>query len=182
MDVKQIETGNGGDIVKHGDFIKVINGFQNMPYLAMFGGNVEQTTPKTRRAGEQVFDWWGNSLLFPNNPEAQFNSLTERTLMEVPLNSFGRSKIQSAVLADLDFMRKWAKIFIEVSIIGIDKVKIFIAIKRPDNLEADEFIFIWDATIFELTTDETFPARDFNYILTEDDFILMTEDDDLLLY
>lgn len=182
MDLKLIETGNGGDIVQKGDIIQLINGFQNMPYLALFGGNIEQSTPKTRKEGEQVFDWWGNSLLFPNNLETQFNSLTEKTLMNVSLTSAGRIKIQNAVLEDLKFMKAFAKINVDVSIIGVDKVKIFIQIQQPNNIESDEFIYIWDATLFELTTDETATTRDFNYIITDDGFILSTEDDDTLIW
>ena len=37
MDLKLIETGNGGDLVKLGDNLELINGFQNMPYLAKIG-------------------------------------------------------------------------------------------------------------------------------------------------
>ena len=182
MDLKLIETGNGGDLVKLGDNLELINGFQNMPYLAMFGGNVEQSTPQTRKLGEQNFDWWGNSLLFPTNSAIQFNSLTEKTLMNVSLNSAGRVKIQNAILSDLNFMNAFAKVEVEVSLLGLDKVKIFLKILQPNNLESDEFIYIWDSTNFELSENGVSKPRDWNYIITDNDEIIELNNGDLLIY
>ena len=58
MDLKLIETGNGGDLVKNSKDLEVIFGFQNMPYLALFGGNPGFSTPTQRPENSQAFDWW----------------------------------------------------------------------------------------------------------------------------
>ncbi len=155
MDLKLIESGNGGDVVRLGNDLSIINGFQNMPYLAMFGGNPEQNTPTTRKPTEQAFDYWGNSLLFANQPEIQFNSNTERALSNTALNSAGRITIQNAVISDLKFMEKFAKVTVEVSLVNVDRVQIFIRIIKLDNLEATEFIYIWDSTQQELITGDS---------------------------
>ena len=64
-----------------------IEGLQNMVYIALFGGNTEASTPIERIDNELAFDYWGNTLFDLNEPQAQFNSLTERTLTETALNS-----------------------------------------------------------------------------------------------
>lgn len=150
MDIELRETSNGGDIVKNLKDLSIIFGFENMPYLAMFGGNVEASTPLQRAEGEQAFDWWGNSL-FPNDASVQINSLTERTLNTVALNSQGRTLIQRAVEKDLEFMRPFADVTVDVSIERLNRVTIRINIVKKDNLQERLFIYIWDATNSELT-------------------------------
>lgn len=168
MDVKVIENvGNGGDLVKTNKDIETIEGLQNMAYIALFGGNPEASTPTERLINEQAFDFWGNSLLHPNNIAAQFNSLTERRLMEVALTSAGRIQIEQAVAKDVEFMSEFATVQIDVKIIGTDRIQIIIFIQEPDNEESKAFKFLWDSTQAELIDAETaiFPpslGADFN--------------------
>ncbi|KKM20617.1 hypothetical protein LCGC14_1643660 [marine sediment metagenome] len=149
MDLEVIESGNGGDLVQKGNDLSQIFGFQNMPYLALFGGNVEASTPVERIPSEQAFDWWGNFLL-SNKPEVQFNSLTERTLNNVAVNSSGRLEIENAVKKDLEFMSTFAEVSVDVSIVSTDRVRILITVLEPENLDPKEFQFIWDFTKQEL--------------------------------
>ncbi len=152
MDLEVIESGNGGDLVQKGNDLSFIFGFQNMPYLALFGGNVKASTPVEPIPSEQAFDWWGNSLL-SNKPEAQFNSLTERTLNNIAVNSAGRLEIENVVKKDLEFMTTFAKVSVDVSIVSTDRVRILVTILEPENLDPKEFQFIWDFTNKELTDD-----------------------------
>lgn len=151
MDLEVRETLNGGDLVKNPKDFSVINGFQNMIYFGLFGGNVEASTPLVRIPTEQAFDWWGNNLFFPNDTSVQMNSETERTLMNVALNSSGCVLIEKAIDKDLKFMADFATVTREVTIVSTDRVKIEIQIVRLDNLLERPFIFIWDATNMELT-------------------------------
>lgn len=150
-DAKIIETGNGGDVVLSGNDLAVVYGFVNMPYLALFGGNVESNTPVKRLDGEISTDWWGNALM-PNESAIQFNSNTERTLMNVALNSSGRILIEQAVNKDLDFMRAFCEVTATVDITGNDRVQINIKLLEPNNLQAREFIYVWDGTLTDLTS------------------------------
>lgn len=150
MDLEVIETGDGGDIVKKPKDFSVIFGFENMPYLGMFGGNQEQSTPLTRLPTEQDFSFWGNNLLHPGDPSVQFNSETQRALNEVPLTSFGRPLIQQAVQKDLAFMQDFANVSVEVIIPATDTVIIGIRLQQPDNLQTQDYVYIWSATKQEL--------------------------------
>lgn len=151
MDLELTETGNGGDLVKKPKDLSVISGLGNMPYLAMFGGNLEASTPVTRLETEQAFDWWGNTLLFGDDPGLQLNSRTERALLETALTSQGRLAVERAVLSDLAFMRPFANVSVQASITSTDTIRIAVGLQRPDNLEEREYIFIWDASKEELS-------------------------------
>lgn len=152
FDLEIIETGNGGDLFRKGNDLSIVLGFENFPYLALFGGNKAASTPPAggRVAGQQNFDYWGNSIFAPNNPAIQFNSLTERMLDSTPLNSAGRLLIEEAIKADLQFMAPFAKITVTTAIIATDAIRIDILVKKPDNLQSTAYSFIWSNTLGEL--------------------------------
>lgn len=148
-DLQMVENGDGGDLVLLGDDLVVIDGFQNMPYLGMFGGNTEENT-KEFNVDEQRFDWWGNNLLMQNQPIIQYNSDTERLLNEIALNSSSRLLIEQTVKSDLDFMKEFSTVTVSASIVSADRVEILIQIQEPGNIESNEFTYIWDSTKAEL--------------------------------
>lgn len=152
LDLKLIESGSGGDLVKLGNDLVTVKGFQNMPYLALFGGNPEQSTTGPKIPDEQAFDYWGNQLLSPNAPAIQFNSIFEGKCKEVPLTSFGRLQLEQAVKKDLSFMQAFAVISSEVKIVGVNTVQVSIRIQEPQNKQSTEFVYIWDGARDELTT------------------------------
>jgi hypothetical protein len=153
-DLKVIEDFNGGDIVLAGNDLTVIQGWENMPYLGMFGGN-EMSTPVRRLENEQAFDWWGNSLM---TPSLQINSLTETLLRKTALNSSGRVLIEQAVKRDLEFMTPFSIVSVDVSIDGPSRVNILCKIKEPNNIKEKEFVYIWDGTRQDLR-DPLIPMR-----------------------
>lgn len=150
MDLELVETGNGGDLIKKKKDLSVIFGFENMPYICLFGGNVLQSTPSLRLANEQAFDYWGNDLLMQNDSNIQFNSVTERTLMQVALTSSGRMEIEQAVREDIAPLKQFANVVVKVSIVATDKVIIGIRMTQPDNEQNRDFLYLWDATNREL--------------------------------
>ncbi len=172
MDTVILETYNGGDISKIGNDVITVNGFENMPYIAMFGGNPVQSTPTQRVAGEQNFDWFGNA--FETDAILQTNSLTERTLRSVALNSAGRVQIEQAVNADLEFMRTFAKVTVNVSIISDDRVQIDIYIVELSNLQNTSQRFIWDSSNQTIDRESNYiePLEGIGYWFIEDDFIV----------
>lgn len=149
-DLEMRETGDGGDLILKGNDLSVIEGFQNMPYLASFGGNVAASTEGAKVPDEQAFDWWGNHLLLTDDKTIQYNSDFERRLTEVALSSSGRIQLEQAILSDLDFMKAFSIISASVSIESVDRIKISIQIQEPDNLGSNAFVYIWDGTKLEL--------------------------------
>ena len=157
FDLLLIERGDGGDVVINSSRTDVttISGFQNAVYLALSGGNVEQST-KQYLNGEERLDWWGNSTLFNQRPTSQMNSSTERTLRDVALTSQGRLIIEQAVKTDLRFMENFAQVEVFVSLELNDRIRINVKLIKP-NLEADSVItFIWDSTLNELINDNKY--------------------------
>jgi hypothetical protein len=150
-DLQIIETGNGGDLVISKSDLGIVQGFTSMPYLALFGGNIQQNTPTERLESSQYFDFWGNQLFHPSDPQLQFNSNTERTLREVTLNSQGRLRIEQAVKSDLAFMNDFCNIFVAVNLPLIDRVEIRVRLTEKTNEQVRTFIYIWDGTKQDLT-------------------------------
>jgi len=149
-DVKLVELGDGGDVVLNNNDLELVTGFQNMPYIALFGGNLKQSTtgPKTN---EQIFDYWGNFLFHPTTQPVWFNSKTERLLNEVAITSAGRIQIEQQVKKDLEFMNAFANVTVSVSLVTVDRIKIYIEIIEPNVEQPTSYGYIWDTMEQELT-------------------------------
>lgn len=152
-DLKMIETGNGGDLVLNGNDLQVIEGWQNMPYLGMFGGNVEASTTGPKISNEEALDWWANNLLMQNEQEIQLNSTLEKALNTIPLTSSGRNQIRQAVIFDLGFMTQFGTLTTNVYLTGVDRVRIDITFQEPFIKQSTTLIYLWDGAKNELTTD-----------------------------
>ena len=85
-DILIYETGSGGDFLLRGNGLATVSGYENSPYLSMFGGN----------------DWWGNAYIPDGN--SLFSAQTEDVLNTTPLTSAGRVKIENAIKADLAYL------------------------------------------------------------------------------
>lgn len=127
VDVQIIENLNGGDAQLSGNDFAICYGIENMVYLAMFGGNPGYPTLK-RKPGEMAGDWWGNLLLMGDTPTQQANSYTEAALNNVSLTSAGRVLIEDAIKKDLDFMKSFGTLSVDVSIVSDDRIKVIIKI------------------------------------------------------
>ena len=145
-DLELHETGDGGEIRLEGRDIVTTGAIFNQIYLAFFGGNPGASTTGSELDTEQRSDWWGNSLLFQDQPEIQSNSSLERILESVALDSSGRLEIEEAAKEDLAFLSEVAEITVSTEIVSIDRLEITILAQEPGNLDVQAFIFIWDAT------------------------------------
>ena len=151
VDLRLIETNDGGDCVLLANDVQLISGFQNMPYICLFGGNVEQSTIGPHVIGQDSNDFWGNFLLHPTEQPLWFNSKTEKMLRDTALNSAGRQQIEEQVKNDLKFMNTFANVSVSVSLISVDKLRIYISLIEPNKKDSTELVYIWDATNAELT-------------------------------
>lgn len=159
FDLKLIETGNGGDFVSLGNDLEITDTIYTLVYLSLFGGNVEESTVNGF-VKPQSFDYWANKLVFGNEPTQQFNSETERTLNNTPLNTSAIEKISDAVLTDLAYLKKLFKVTVKVSLPYINQIKIEIFFDGIENsTQAVAVIGIrkennGDFSIFDFTIDD----------------------------
>lgn len=141
-DILIYQAPNGGDFNLVGNDIQFGSELWNQVLLGLFGGNIEQSTKRTYQTGEQRLDWWGNVLLFEQEPNEQYNSDTERVLRNTPLTSAGLGEIQKAVQRDLKFLKEIADVEFSVSMISNNRLRISVNFSEPEN---SEFAFIWDS-------------------------------------
>lgn len=151
LDIEIYETGDGGDLhLENGDF-HTINGLSNQVYLALFGGNTEESTSEELDDAEDRKDWWGNEYL---DEENQFNSSFERTLMNVALTSAGISKLENAAKEDLEYLEEYADITVEGYLVQKDRFELDVILEQPDS-SSTKIKFIWDGTKQEIFEQET---------------------------
>lgn len=135
VDLALIESdGNGGDVQLVGNDLAVIFNTENQIFLALFGGNIEQSTNTSNIVADSK-DWWGNNLLMPSNSSIQFNSLTERTLNTTPLTSSGRGIIENAIKKDLEFFSEFGTVDVNVVIVSDDRINITIKTMQAQSKE-----------------------------------------------
>jgi hypothetical protein len=119
------ETGNGGDVLITGRDLALVTGWENMPYLSMFGGHIPG-------AADGDKPYWANDMIAAAGTEdMRFVSETEKTLRSVALNSAGRIKIEQAVLRDLQHIKDAVPgtvINVDVRIVSDDRVSIVVDI------------------------------------------------------
>ena len=82
------ESGSGGEIAVRNNDVVTVSGYENMPYLAQFGG--------------KEGSFWADGLLLTG--DQQHTSLTEDALNNNPLTSTGRIAIEDAMKMDLAFL------------------------------------------------------------------------------
>ena len=153
-DIQLYETGNGGDFSIQNRDLSLVETLYQQAYLSLFGGNIEASTKGDELPTQVREDWWANSLQFRENKEKQFNSETEQTLNNTPLNSAGRIEIIRAVENDLKYLKNISDVQVNVLILASNKVKIIIALQVPDNQEDKVLQIIWDNARLEVIIDK----------------------------
>ena len=153
-DINLFEGGSGGEMrILNSDLLMAETIYQTI-YLALYGGNVEQSTTSEETDLEENFDYWGNQLFYSNNPDKWFNSQTERVLSSVPLNGEGRKLIEDAVNADLQFLNNVVNFEVEVSISSNNRAEIAIFISEFQNQSDRQLKMVWENSRNELIIQE----------------------------
>jgi phage gp46-like protein len=139
-DILIYETKNGGDLLLENNDLKSVRTLINQVYLAFFGGNYEQSTSDEINIVNQRFDWWGNVLM---DTENQFNSLTERTLNNIVLNSSGVSSIENSMNQDLNYLSEYADIITEATIVDYNRIELSVILTEPSG-RSTKVKLLWD--------------------------------------
>lgn len=153
-DLQLTEFGSGGDVTLLANDLLLTEELLQLAYLALFGGNKEASTKGNELETEERLDWWGNSLLYAQQPNKQMNSSTERILETVVLNSSGRLEIKRAVEKDLAFLSNIAEITVQVSIQTYNRVEIAVKLKRLSNQEEKILQLIFDNALQAVIIDK----------------------------
>lgn len=153
-DLHIFESGSGGEISIKNDDLVMSESLFTLIYISLFGGNYEAETTGNEVSGQERFDYWANDLIFKNFKGKQYNSLTERTLNEVALNSSGRLKIESAVNQDLSSIKEIANLTIFVSIVSESEVLIKVSLESLQNQSERAFEFLWNNAAKQLIKQE----------------------------
>lgn len=158
MDLAIQETGDGGDVIFKGGDLVMTNGIFNMVYLALFGGNIEQTTSEANDPSgdkKQRFDWWGNSVVFQDQSERQMNSLFERSLVDTTLTSAGISRLEEIAKQDLAFLSDYAQVSVSISLEGHNRASIEVVLIEPESTAQSSLRLLWNGTKLEQIKEET---------------------------
>ena len=143
-DIHVYESGSGGEFAFLNNDLVLVEALYQAIYISLFGGNIEASTVGNEIKSEERFDYWANSLLFPNEIEKRYNSETERTLNSVVLNSSGRLKIESAVKQDLKFLSNIVEYSVDIFILSRNRIEIRLVLKAIPNQADKQIQFIWD--------------------------------------
>ena len=154
-DINLHESGNGGemDIVSN-DLLIGESLFQQV-YLSLFAGNIESVTRGDELISEERFDYWANSLFFSETPSKQFNSITEKTINLVALNSQGRLSIINAINEDLSYLTELLNYSIDVQIFEVNKIRIIINFTPKNNQQSRVLQLVYDNAKNELIIEKT---------------------------
>ena len=123
------ETLNGGDLVVESNDLQLTDELTNQVYLALFGGNVEQSTfDLNSDVSNERFDFWGNELFHQDEPDFQYNSQFERTLNRVALNTQGLQELEQVAEQDLSFLSEFGTVDVDISIVSHERIRIDVAV------------------------------------------------------
>jgi hypothetical protein len=132
-DILIYESGNGGDFSIIGNDLALSETLYQQVFLALFGGNIEESTKPFYLSSEERNDYWGNELIWPNAKSKQFNSETERLIQNVTLNGLGRLQILQAANNDLAYLNELINFEVEVEILSTSSIRITVNFTEKTN-------------------------------------------------
>lgn len=154
-DINLYESGSGGEMaIVSNDLLMGESLFQQV-YLVFFGGNIEANTRGDELITEERFDWWGNALFFPDVQDKQFNSNTERTILNVVMNSSGRLSIIQAMNEDLQYLTDLLNYSVDVEFISNKQIRLIVNFIPKGTQENKTLQLIYDNAKGELIIEKT---------------------------
>jgi phage gp46-like protein len=154
-DINLHESGNGGEMAIISNDLLIGESLFQQVYLALFGGNIEAVTRGDELITEERFDYWANPLFFSEIPSKQFNSITEKTINSVALNSQGRLSIINAINEDLSYLTELLNYSIDVQIFEVNKIRIIINFTPKNNQQSRVLQLVYDNAKNELIIERT---------------------------
>lgn len=153
-DIDLFESGSGGDFAILNNDLLLGESLYQQVFLALFGGNIEESTRSSYLETEDRVDYWGNSLIWNEVKTKQFNSETERTIRNTSLNSSGRLSILQAVTSDLNYLKAVIDFVVEVEIISVSRIAITVSFNEKTNQQDKVLKMVWDNAKNEIIIDK----------------------------
>ena len=153
-DIGLFADSNGGNMDVLSNDLNTTESLYQVIYISLFGGNIEGSTLGNEPESDERFDFWGNSLLFSEIKDKQFNSETQKTLSETVLNSSGRLKIKQSVENDLVFLKNIVNFEVSVFVESYSRVVIGVNVISLSNDENKLYQLVWDNARNEVITNE----------------------------
>ena len=154
-DILLFENGSGGEMAVLNNDLEMSETLYQQVYLALFGGNLEGNTKNNALITEERIDWWGNTLFFNDMPSKQFNSNTERMLLNVALNSSGRLSVIQAVTNDLVYLSDLIDSTVDVQFYDTNKIRIIVKFTQKGKQENKVLQLVYDNAKQELIIEKT---------------------------
>ncbi|AIX11885.1 hypothetical protein [Flavobacterium phage V157] len=153
-DINLHESGSGGEMAIVSSDLLLGESLYQQVYLALFGGNVEVNTRGDELITDERFDYWGNSLFFGETQSKQFNSNTERTLLNVVLNSSGRLAIIQSIKDDLQYLNELLNFDADVEFLTTNEIKLLIYFTPKGSQENKVLQLIYNNAKNEIIIDK----------------------------
>jgi len=131
------ETGQGGELRSFDGELEMTEGFGSAVYISLFGGEKDDS-------------FWANDLLFNGNDSEVIKSRTPESLQKYSLTKSNLSRIKTAVEQDLEWLKEFATISVDLQLTGFNKLRINIKITEPESQNEENFSLNWDGIKNEL--------------------------------
>lgn len=136
------EDGTGGELVIKNNGIVTTEALYTAIYLRLFGGNPGAKTTREKPNNEFNETWWGNDS--QGDSSQWINSETENVLRGMTINTTNIVKLESAINTDLEDIKQFGEIGIEITYPSLNSIEILITITNTQG--KDEVLLVWDAT------------------------------------
>jgi hypothetical protein len=139
------DDGNGGEIYIKESSIEYSKALYVAVYLRMFGGNVEGVTNRDNKTKEERLDWWGNDI--KGDGKSWVNSKSEKLLKSFTITQSNILLLEDAIKKDLDDLKKYGEIKVEIIHSKINQISIKINIIQGKN---NQIQMVWENTLKEI--------------------------------
>jgi len=126
---------DGGDVAVNRNGIQSGDYLTTAVFARLFGGNREADTRSQYLRFEKNLSYWGNAFI---SPEKQFNSRTERAILENTLNDTGIENIKLAMLEDIHKL-------IPEHVQEVVEIQVFPSATNPQRIEFSIYLLVTGA-------------------------------------